>query len=122
MVLPPLECDGKYLYSAATFSPNGQQIICGADSYLYQWSTASGNLIWGPLSGHADAVLSVAFSPDGKQIASGDEVGEIRVWEAASGYEMFCPHQRHMGSINAIVFTSDGNHIVTGALDYTIGV
>ena len=121
MVLPPLECNGKFPYSV-TFSPNGQQIICGADSYLYQWSTVSGSLIWGPLSGHADDVASVAFSPDGKCIASGDDGGEIRVWDTASGYKMFSPHQRHMGSINAIVFTSDGNHIVTGALDYTIGV
>src|SRR5262249_6696947 len=36
-------------------------------------------------AGHADAVNAVAFSPDGKLLASGDCVGAIRLWDTATG-------------------------------------
>jgi WD40 repeat protein len=34
---------------------------------------------------HPAAVRSVAFSPDGKILASGDDSGEVRLWDAATG-------------------------------------
>jgi WD40 repeat protein len=47
--------------------------------------------IWDPgtgeplheLSGHADEVRSLAFSPDGRTLASGDGKGTIHLWAAA---------------------------------------
>lgn len=39
-------------------------------------------------SGHEDAVTSVAFSPDGKRIATSGLDNKIRIWDASSGEEM----------------------------------
>src|SRR5260370_34286975 len=39
------------------------------------------------LRGHKAAVASVAFSPDGKALASGSVDGTIKLWEVATGQE-----------------------------------
>jgi hypothetical protein len=36
-------------------------------------------------AGHGAVVLSMAVSPDGSQVASGDANGELRVWDAGKG-------------------------------------
>jgi WD40 repeat protein len=37
------------------------------------------------LAGHSSSVLAVAFSPDGKQIASGSKDTTIKLWDAVTG-------------------------------------
>ena len=37
------------------------------------------------LKGHSSAVMSVAFSPDGKKIVSGSDDGTVRVWDVNLG-------------------------------------
>jgi WD40 repeat protein len=50
------------------------------------WDAASGKATR-TLRGHTTAVASMAWSPDGKRLASTD-VRQIKVWEAATGKEI----------------------------------
>jgi WD40 repeat protein len=42
---------------------------------------------WLTLRGHNKGVKALAFSPDGKTLASGSFGGSVRLWEVASGRE-----------------------------------
>ena len=44
-----------------------------------------------PLTGHTDDVDSVAFSPDGKILASGSNDGTMRLWDVATGRQIGTP-------------------------------
>src|SRR5215471_7209870 len=80
------------------------------------------------LKAHTSGVWSVAFSPDGKRIASASgmfKAGEVRgwdaqtvqVWDALTGQEMLTL-QGHSGYVYSVAFSPDGKRLVSGNTDY----
>jgi WD40 repeat protein len=76
------------------FSPDDKQVIAGSmDQSLTLWNVADGKMVREFKAykektfekGHQEAVLAVAFSPDGKQIASGSMDKTIKLWNVADG-------------------------------------
>src|SRR6202021_2948435 len=74
------------------------------------------------LQGHDDWVTSVAFSPDGKHIASGSYDKTIRVWDAETGQIVSGPFTGHDHPVISVAFSPDGKHIASGSQDKTIRV
>ncbi|KAF9903177.1 hypothetical protein BX616_001696, partial [Lobosporangium transversale] len=71
------------------FSPIGHLIVCGHyHGDVSVWNTQTRQLI-GILQGHSTIVRRVVFSPNGRQIASSDNVGRTKVWAAHSGELMY---------------------------------
>ncbi len=65
---------------------------------------------------HVHPLLSVAWSPDGKYIASGDTGGIIHIWEAETGKTILTYHG-HIRFVRSIAWSPNGLYIASGG-DY----
>jgi WD40 repeat protein len=63
--------------------------------------------------GHASAIFSVGWSPDGKHIASGSTDTTVQVWDAHSGGQVLT-YRGHTSPVLTVAWSPDGKRIVSG--------
>jgi WD40 repeat protein len=66
-----------------------------------------------------DGGCPVAFSPDGKTLASGSNNRTIKLWEVATGQER-ATLKGHTGGITSVAFSPDGKTLASGSGDGTV--
>ncbi|KAI7968660.1 hypothetical protein EIK77_000069 [Talaromyces pinophilus] len=71
------------------------------------------------LEGHSGSVESVAFSPDGRLLASGSRDGTIKLWDPATG-ALQQSLNGHFNSVASVAFSLDSQLLVSGFRDGTI--
>src|SRR5690242_7198664 len=69
-------------------------------------------------SGHSDGVNAVAWSPNGKRIASASSDSSVQVWDAGNGGHVFT-YRGHTSDVFTVAWSSDGKYIASGGLDKT---
>jgi hypothetical protein len=115
--------------ACVAFSPDGKLVASAAGSLqevdrpegddILIWEAATGTPLF-HLKGHSRRVMSVAFTPDGRRLASAGRDGLIKIWDPLTGKEVL-GLAGHPGGVMSLAFAADGT-LISGGLDRTVRV
>ncbi|MGB7925125.1 MAG: TIR domain-containing protein [Pyrinomonadaceae bacterium] len=115
------------------FSPDGKTLVSGGCGKLERsasepnhfcdrgelrfWDVKAGQMIGAPLAAHADQIISVAFSPDGKMLASAASSYDdtIQLWDVATRKTTGRALTGYDTDMVKMIFSPDGKTLVTAS-------
>jgi WD40 repeat protein len=112
------------------FSPDGKRLVApggvpGDENTVNIWDmTTADKPPTAPLltlRGHTAQVWGVAFSPDGRWVASGGEDNMVRLWDATTG-ELVHPFRGHSSIVSRVAFSfsPEGKRLASASYDKTV--
>jgi WD40 repeat protein len=103
----------------ADLSPDQTTVAIGTTARMLKIYSTSDGALQQSIKKHTDWVTAIAYSPDGKYLASADRAGNVYVWEAKAVREVF-NLQGHKAGITALSFRPDSKLLASASEDGTI--
>jgi WD40 repeat protein len=105
----------RFAETCAAISPNGKVLALAGDDrrerHLSLWDTATGKKV-ASLEGHSRTIYGVAFSPDGKWLASGDSERKVKLWDVDRAMDV-ATMEGPSESVLAVAFSSDSKTLAS---------
>ncbi len=105
---------------AIAVGPDGRLMASafGGGPDVILWDAASGDEV-STLLGHTAPVRALAFSLDGRLLASGGDDGMVVVWDVTTGEDLQNLPGHPVG-LSALAFNADGTLLASGSIDGTV--
>lgn len=108
---------------SVAFSPKASLVAIGTQhGAIVLWDVAGRATVrsFTPDAGFAGSfVRTVAFSPDGRTLASGGQEHDVRIWSMPDA-QPIATLKGHAGEMNSIAFSPDGQTLATASQDQTV--
>jgi WD40 repeat protein len=119
---------------AVAWSPDGRYLASGGEDktvHLWEWSKDSSRNFFTSFlfpsrstniyRGHSHKVTAVAWSLDGRRVASTSSDRSMQVWDAANSKLGFI-YRNSAGAVNAVAWSPDSRYLAAGSNDKTVQV
>ncbi|NLF19454.1 MAG: hypothetical protein GX595_19680, partial [Lentisphaerae bacterium] len=101
------------------FSPDGAMLLIATFEEVTAWNTADGQRRY-TFRGHRNAIVGMAFSPDGARIVTAAENDSARLWDAATGRGLLTfPIEEGYCTALCAVWSPDGQVLALGGVSST---
>jgi WD40 repeat protein len=96
------------------FSPDDAQVASAITNNVFLWKTGNENPII--KLRHKEYVDSIAFSPDGRLIATGSRDSHVYLWNVQDG-QLSSTLAGHADMVESVAFSPDGQRLASGSVD-----